>query len=78
MLLFFEGMLCNQRQSSLINLRNMRRPVVSVNVYRDGQWNTTTTDEIVPGDMISLQLVGDVEGESYSLFSFVTAIRILY
>ena len=59
MLLFFEGtpdMMCRQRQASLslTMLRNMRRPAMNI-IYarRAGAGNQVSSDEIVPGDLIS-------------------------
>ena len=54
MLMFFEGMMCRQRQASLTMLRNMRRPAMNIYAYRAGAWNRVSSDEIVPGDLISL------------------------
>ena len=46
MLLFFEGMMCKQRQNSLLMLRNMRRPPVPLLVFRYGQWTVLESDLI--------------------------------
>ena len=54
MLMFFEGMMCRQRQASLTMLRNMRRPPVRVYVFRSGGWVSVSSDTLVPGDVISL------------------------
>ena len=54
MLMFFEGMLCKQRQGSLLMLRNMRRPPVDMYVLRCGAWVVISSEDIVPGDIISL------------------------
>lgn len=54
MLMFFEGMMCKQRQASLTMLRNMRRPPVRINVFRMGTWMAISSDTLVPGDLISL------------------------
>ena len=54
MLLFFEGMLCKQRQNSLLSLKNMRRPPRDLFTLRGGRWSMTSSDELVPGDIISL------------------------
>jgi len=54
MLMFFEGMMCKQRQSSLMMLRNMRRPPVRILCYRTKQWLLVSSDTLVPGDIISL------------------------
>jgi magnesium-transporting ATPase (P-type) len=47
-------MMCRQRQASLTMLRNMRRPPVRLYVYRTGAWVSTSSDTLVPGDVISL------------------------
>lgn len=54
MLMFFEGMMCRQRQASLTMLRNMRRPPVRIYVFRAGAWLAVSSDSLVPGDLISL------------------------
>ncbi len=54
MLMFFEGMMCRQRQSSLAMLRNMRRPPVPLFVHRHGQWGLLSSDLLLPGDLVSL------------------------
>ncbi len=54
MLLFFEGMMCKQRQNSLAMLRSMRRPPTTVFVHREGLWGQLPSDRLVPGDVISL------------------------
>eukprot|EP00601_Ochromonadales_sp_CCMP2298_P026898 CAMPEP_0173277052 /NCGR_PEP_ID=MMETSP1143-20121109/3865_1 /TAXON_ID=483371 /ORGANISM="non described non described, Strain CCMP2298" /LENGTH=288 /DNA_ID=CAMNT_0014214099 /DNA_START=120 /DNA_END=982 /DNA_ORIENTATION=+ len=53
MLMFFEGMMCKQRQASLTMLRNMRRPPVRILCYRSA-WVLVSSDSLVPGDVISL------------------------
>jgi cation-transporting ATPase 13A1 len=55
MLMFFEGMLCKQRQASLFMLRNMRRPPVDIYSLRGNQWVEISSEELVPGDVISLK-----------------------
>ena len=54
MLLFFEGMLCKQRQNNLFMLRNMRRPPQGIMTLRCSQWFVVSSEELVPGDIISL------------------------
>ena len=54
MLLFFEGMMCKQRHNSLTMLRNMRRPAVGVQVFRERQWMQVLSDQLVPGDVVAL------------------------
>jgi manganese-transporting P-type ATPase len=56
MLLVFECMMCKQRESSLLNLSAMRMPPFDVLVYREG-WAAVKSNEIVPGDLISLSRV---------------------
>ena len=56
MLMFFEGMLCKQRQSSLMMLRNMRRPPTVLYVLRSGKWDLQSSEFIFPGDVISLTI----------------------
>lgn len=58
MLMLFEGMMCRQRQNSLLMLREMRRPPITLYVFRGGQWLSGTSDELVPGDVISLATSG--------------------
>jgi cation-transporting ATPase 13A1 len=57
MLMFFEGMMCRQRQASLTMLRNMRRPPMQLLVFRAAQWTPMSSDLVVPGDVISLSSV---------------------
>lgn len=52
--MIFEGLLVKQRLNSLQMLRSMRRPAVDVLVYRNRQWDTVSSDELVPGDLISI------------------------
>ena len=35
-------------------LRNMRRPPIPLFVFRDNKWELSQSDEIFPGDLISL------------------------
>jgi manganese-transporting P-type ATPase len=54
MLMVFEGMMCRQRQSSLMMLRQMRRPPTPILAYRAHSWVQISSDALVPGDIISL------------------------
>lgn len=54
MLMFFEGMLCRQRQNSLKMLRQMRKRPYNIFIHREGEWEECLSNEIVPGDVISL------------------------
>jgi cation-transporting ATPase 13A1 len=55
MLMFFEGMMCKQRLNSLEMLRNMRRPPMLVYVFRAKSWVNIMSDQLVPGDVVSLK-----------------------
>jgi cation-transporting ATPase 13A1 len=57
MLMFFEGVLCKQRQNSLLMLRRMRRPPYSLFVLRGNKWEMQSSDELVPGDVISITII---------------------
>lgn len=54
MLMFFEGMLCKQRLNGIIMLRNMRKPPIEIYVHRSSEWKLISSDELVPGDIVSL------------------------
>ena len=54
MLMVFEGMLCNQRLNSLAMLRAMRRAPIKIFVYRNNIWEYISSDQIIPGDIISI------------------------
>lgn len=54
MLMFFEGMLCRQRQNSVMMLRTMRKRPYEMFVHREGKWSKQSSQSLVPGDVISL------------------------
>lgn len=54
MLMIFEGVMCNQRQNSVLMMRNMRRPPYKIFVYRMNKWMFLNTDGIFPGDIVSI------------------------
>ncbi|CAM9824034.1 unnamed protein product [Chrysoparadoxa australica] len=54
MLVLFECTVCKQRQRSLEMLRAMRRPPHAVYVLRDSTWQLQSTEDLVPGDVVSL------------------------
>jgi len=54
MLMLFEGMLCKQRQASLLMLREMRREDAPVLALRGGKWNSVSSNSLLPGDVICL------------------------
>jgi cation-transporting ATPase 13A1 len=54
MLMIFEGVMCTQRQNSVLMMRNMRRPPYKIFVFRCGQWMFHSTDTIFPGDIVSI------------------------
>ncbi|WP_268913406.1 cation-translocating P-type ATPase [Lentilactobacillus sp. SPB1-3] len=48
-------------QKSLDALRDMRQP--HLNVLRDGSWSSIQTDELVPGDIVSVKSGDFIEGD---------------
>jgi manganese-transporting P-type ATPase len=54
LLLVFEGVLAQQRLMSLQMLRSMRKDPYFLFVYRMGKWDLRLSDELVPGDIVSL------------------------
>lgn len=54
LLLLFEGVLAQQRLMSLQMLRSMRKDPYFLFVYRMGKWDICLSDELVPGDIVSL------------------------
>jgi magnesium-transporting ATPase (P-type) len=54
MLMFFEGVLCQQRVQSLQMLRAVRRDAIPIHTFRGGRWEVISSYDIVPGDVISL------------------------
>ncbi|CAE7573823.1 ATP13A1 [Symbiodinium microadriaticum] len=54
MLLFFEGVLAKQRLVSLQNLRAMNREPSPVYVFRRSKWELISSEQLVPGDVMSL------------------------
>lgn len=48
------GVMCSQRRNNILMMRNMRRPAYPIYVYRNQRWGLTTSDMLVPGDIISL------------------------
>ena len=54
MLIVFEITVCKQRQKNLEQLRLMRKPPYPIYVYRSGAWTRQLTDDLLPGDVVSL------------------------
>lgn len=54
MLVFFECTVVRQRQRNMSSLRQMLRPPHECTVYRFGKWIATTSDGIVPGDIVMI------------------------
>jgi manganese-transporting P-type ATPase len=54
MLLLFEGVLAQQRLMSLQMLRSMRKDPFFLYAYRAGKWELLQSDQLVPGDIVSL------------------------
>ena len=64
-------MLCRQRQSSLMMLRNMLRPPVPLYVYRNNMWNIQSSELLVPGDVVSLVSVNKHSKGEFCYMSFI-------
>lgn len=54
MLMFFEGMLCKQRQASLQQLRDMKKASSVMMVYRNNVWEGISSEQLLPGDVVSV------------------------
>lgn len=54
MLMLFEGLMCKQRQASLLMLREMRREDLPLLAFRVGKWVTVSSNTLLPGDVICL------------------------
>eukprot|EP00741_Cyanophora_paradoxa_P004472 tig00000806_g4341.t1 len=54
MLFFFESTVVKSRLRNMQDLRSMCSPPYPVNVYRGGKWNKVKSDELLPGDLISI------------------------
>jgi len=54
LLVVFESTVCYQRQRSLEMLRSMRRPPYRVWCYRGERWRLLSSEDLLPGDLISL------------------------
>lgn len=65
MLLFFEGVLAMQRLVSLQNLRSMKRDPTDVYVFRCGKWKLISSEQLVPGDVMSLSVTSQGDSQSY-------------
>ena len=115
LLMFFEGMLCKQRQASLLMLRNMRRPSVPmwglgrnippflalnrstvVNIFyafdqvyrvlpqtwyhsvrfvlRGGEWEVIYSEELVPGDVVSLRALVPLKSREFDRASITSSL----
>ena len=63
MILMFEGTVVFQRLKSLGALKGMGNKVRGVYVYRAESWAETTTDKLLPSDIVSLKKVKDEGGD---------------
>jgi len=59
MILTFEGTVVFQRIKSLGALKGMGNKIHDVFVYRYGEWMTTVTTDLLPGDIVSLAISKD-------------------
>lgn len=55
MIACFEATVVMQRLKNLSTLKGMGNDPVNVRVFRAGRWQTTTTEELLPGDLFSLR-----------------------
>lgn len=62
MLLVFESTIVKQRLKNLGIIRAMVPPPHRVYVYRAGKWAQVSSEELVPGDVVSLQRVTAADG----------------
>lgn len=70
MLLAFEGVLAHQRLHSLQMLRAMRKDPYFLYVYRMAKWELLLSDQLLPGDIVSLTsntTTQNVQGKQFSL-----------
>ncbi|OHT00953.1 putative cation-transporting ATPase 13A1 [Tritrichomonas foetus] len=54
MTVFMESATVRNRQSSFLELRGAETPPIALHVKRNGEWKKTTSDLLVPGDLIVL------------------------
>ncbi|KAL5483774.1 hypothetical protein EMCRGX_G020188 [Ephydatia muelleri] len=54
MLVSFEAILVKQQQKNLADVRNMSSKPYPIFVYRGGRWTKISTEELLPGDIISV------------------------
>lgn len=54
MLVSFEAILVKQQQKNLADVRNMSSKPYPVFVYRSGKWAKISTEELLPGDIVSV------------------------
>lgn len=59
MLVVFEATVVKQRLRNLAELRQMRMQPYSVCVYRGNKWTRIMTDDLLPGDLVSLTRSAD-------------------
>ena len=51
-LILIEANTVRTRQSNLQELRGVEQEPIPIRVYRDGQWKSLTSDNLVPGDLV--------------------------
>lgn len=76
MLMTFEATLVKQQLKNMSEIRNMGNKPYLINVYRNKRWNRIKSDELLPGDIVSLSMfhVPIGNGKNYvSLYYFICA-----
>lgn len=54
MLMTFEATLVKQQLRNMSEIRNMGNKPYQIYVYRNKRWNRIKTDELLPGDIVSV------------------------
>lgn len=56
MLMTFEATLVKQQLKNMSEIRNMGNRPYLINVYRNRRWNRIKSDELLPGDIVSISM----------------------
>lgn len=56
MLMTFEATLVKQQLKNMSEIRNMGNKPYLINVYRNKRWNRIKSDELLPGDIVSISM----------------------